>query len=111
MKNRSAAVVLVLAIAVGLSACAVAPTRVSVSGPSGGIWSPMPPPPRVEVISSPPSYNYFWAPGYWHWEANQHRWVDGHWEQRREREYWVAHRWDRDDHDQWRLNGGYWHHD
>ena len=112
MNKRTAIAVLILSTAVALSACTVTPARVSVSGPYVGIWAPHPPPPpRVEVMPSPPGHDYFWAPGYWHWESNQHRWIDGHWEPRREHEHWVPHQWDRDEHDQWRLNGGHWHRD
>ena len=101
--------VLILAAAIGVSACTVTPPHVSYSGPSVVVWAPVaPPPPRVEVITVPPRHDYFWVPGYWHWEQNQHRWIDGRWEQRREHERWVPHRWDHDERGQWRLNGGYW---
>jgi hypothetical protein len=103
---------LIIAAAVGLSACTITPPHVSVAAPSVVVWAPVaPPPPRVEVMPPPPSHEFFWVPGYWHWEANQHRWMDGHWERNREREHWVPHRWDPDERGQWRLNGGYWHRD
>lgn len=101
-----------LAATAGISGCTVVPPRIAVSGPSMVVWAPLPPPPpRVEIVPPPPRHDYFWVPGHWGWEANEHRWVGGRWEQRREYEHWVPHRWDRDDRGQWRLGGGYWHHD
>jgi hypothetical protein len=103
---------LVLASTIALSACVIAPPPRMAAGPTVIVRAPIqPPPPRVEVIPPAPRQGYLWIPGYWHWEANRHRWIDGHWEQHREHEHWVDHRWERDDHDQWRLNGGYWRHD
>jgi len=110
-KQALTGTLLVLGV-LGLSACTVTPSRLEMRAPSVAIWAPVaPPPPRVEVIPVAPSRDHIWIPGYWHWESNQHRWMEGHWEERREHEHWVPHRWERDDHDQWRLNGGYWHRD
>ena len=110
--SKSTLCVLIVFAAIGVSACTVTPAHVSVSAPSVVIWAPVPPPaPRVEVIPPAPRHDYFWVAGHWHWEGNQHHWVDGRWEQHREHEHWVAHRWDRDEHGQWRLNGGYWRHE
>jgi WXXGXW repeat (2 copies) len=113
MSKKSAAyAALVLAGAVGLSACTVTPPHVTVSGPAVAIWAPVPPPvSRVEVMPAAPGHDYFWVSGYWHWEGERHIWREGHWERLREREHWVPHRWDRDDDGRWRLSGGYWHRD
>ena len=112
MNKTSACLIPLLACTLALGACTVVPPRVTISGPSVAVVAPVaPPPPRVEVIPEAPGRDFFWVPGYWHWESNQHRWMDGHWEHHREREHWVPHRWDRDDQDHYRLSGGYWHRD
>ena len=113
MINRPfARTLLIVAAVIGVSACTVSPTRVSLSGPAMIVWAPVaPPPPRVEVMPPPPRHDYIWIPGYWHWEASRHRWVDGHWEPHREHEHWVPHHWEHDDRGQWRLDSGYWRRD
>jgi hypothetical protein len=110
--KKSLSLSLVLAVALGLSACTVVPAHGQYYGPTVTVWAPIaPPPPRVEVIPPPPRHDHFWAPGYWHWENNQHRWIGGHWEQHREHERWVPHQWERNDHGQWEQHGGHWRRD
>jgi hypothetical protein len=57
-----------------------------------------PPPLRVEIRPGPPSGDYIWVGGYWHYNDHRWEWVGGRWavppEHRRE---WVAPRYDRDD--------------
>ena len=101
-----------LALTLGLSACVVTPPHLSYTPPSVQIIAPVrPPPPRVEVIATPPGHDYFWVYGHWAWDGHEHRWEDGHWEHHREHAHWVAHRWDQDEHGQWRLHEGYWRQD
>ena len=102
----------IFVMGIGVAACTVVPPHVSVRAPSVVVWAPVPPPaPRVEVIPPPPRHDYFWVPGYWHWQSDRHQWIDGHWEQHHEHEHYVPHRWDQDEHGKWRLNDGYWHRD
>jgi hypothetical protein len=99
----------VLALGIGLSACTVTPPRLTFTPPSIVAMAPVrPPPPRVEVITAPPSHDYFWVYGHWAWIGNEHRWEDGHWERHREHAHWVAHRWEQDQRGQWALHEGYW---
>jgi hypothetical protein len=112
MKKAASSLVLATLITASLAACVVTPPHVAVRAPAVTIWAPVaPPPPRVEIVPPAPRRDYVWIPGYWHWESNQHHWREGYWEAPHEREHWVPHRWERDDRDQWRLNGGYWHRD
>jgi hypothetical protein len=36
------------------------------------------PPPRYEVVPPPPSAQYIWQPGHWHWDGYRYAWVGGH---------------------------------
>lgn len=101
-----------LMASLGLVACTVTPTRVSLGAPFVvGIAAVAPPPNRVEIIPPAPGHEYFWVYGHWRWVGSQHQWVDGHWEQHREREHWVPHRWIRDGQGNWRLQEGHWRRD
>lgn len=59
-----------------------------------GFWSDLPetdliyigtapPDPLDENADGPPSSNYFWAPGYWHYasQTGTYEWISGHWEE------------------------------
>lgn len=106
MNTKSVAMGTAILVAVWLSVCTVTPPRVSIAAPTVTLWAPVaPPPPGGEVIPPVPGYDYFRIAGHWHREGNEH----GHWEPHRAHEHRVPHRWERDDHDQWRLTGGYWH--
>ena len=95
-----------------LSACTVTPPHVTVTGPTVAIVAPVAPPPaRIEVMAAQPGRDYFWVPGYWHWEGERHRWVEGRWERHREHERWVERHWEHEGDGRWRLHGGYWHRD
>ena len=109
VRRRFVSGLTVVALGIGLSACVVTPGRLTYTPPSVVVMAPVrPPPPRVEVIPTPPGHEYFWVYGHWAWVGTEHRWEDGHWELHREHEHWVAHRWDQDEHGQWRLHEGYW---
>jgi hypothetical protein len=105
--NRRAPLKLLSATALlALSACVVTPPRVVL--PTVTV---APPPPRVEVIGTPPGHDFFWLPGYWGWQGDRHVWNAGRWEQHRPGEHWVPHRWERDERGGWRMNEGRWHRD
>jgi len=72
-----------------------------------GVVLVAPPPPRDEVIGTPPVAGYVWLPGYWAWVGNRHQWVEGHWAEPRPGRQWVPHQWVRQG-DGWRLNPGHW---
>lgn len=110
--KMTAAISLLLTLAAGTSACAISPPQVGVVVTPAAVWAPVPPPaPRFEAMPVAPGPNFFWVPGYWHWQGHHHHWIGGHWEAQRERHYWAPHRWDRDDHGRWRSSGGYWRRD
>ena len=55
-----------------------------------------PPAVIVERRSSPPSGEYIWIDGYWHWNSRQYVWQGGHWARPpHERAVWVAPRYER----------------
>lgn len=88
--------------AAALSGCVVAPI-----GPYGGVVEVDPPPPRYEVIGSPPVTGYVWIGGYWNWVGGRHVWHSGHWAQPRPGYRWAPHRWERSGRG-WRERPGRW---
>ncbi len=49
------------------------PARIYMTAP--------PPPPLVEVRSTPAGPSMVWVDGYWHWNGVQYVWIPGHWEE------------------------------
>jgi hypothetical protein len=50
----------------------------------------------VERRSSPPSGEYIWIDGYWHWNGHQYGWQAGHWTRPpHEHAVWIAPRYER----------------
>jgi len=98
-----------LSLVLGLSACVVTPPSVRFTPPAIEMVAPVaPPPPRVEVISAPPSHEYFWVYGHWRWDGHSHQWQDGHWEKHHDHEHWVGAKWSQGDHGVWQFQEGHW---
>ena len=66
-----------------------------------------PPPPREELIGTPPNAGLVWIGGYWRWIGGRYEWQGGHYVQERPGYHWVAHTWVREG-DGWRLHKGHW---
>lgn len=66
-----------------------------------------PPPPRIEVIPTPPGIDYFWINGHWGWQRGEHAWVSGHWEAHRPGAHWAHAHWVRVG-PAWQLRGDHW---
>jgi hypothetical protein len=99
-----AACALALMVGIALPGCVVVPDQ---GHDPGGIVMVAPPPPRVEVVGSPPQEGYVWFAGYWNWVGGRHEWVAGHWAPGRPGYHWVAHQWVRQG-DGWRIRAGHW---
>lgn len=67
-----------------------------------------PPAVIVERRPSPPSGEYIWIDGYWHWSGHQYIWRGGNWARPPHEHYiWVAPRYER--HEQgYRYMPGQW---
>jgi len=66
-----------------------------------------PPPPVVE--DAPPRAGYIYTPGYWDWDADQHRhvWKRGEYVRERPGEHYVPYAWsERNGH--YHLDAGHW---
>ncbi|HEX5784943.1 MAG TPA: YXWGXW repeat-containing protein [Burkholderiaceae bacterium] len=115
LPHRNVTRVLLLASALALGGCVVAPERdyryrseEMVYGPTTSIYVQVAPPaPRVEYRGYPPVAGYVWITGYWSWGGARYVWVPGRWVAPRPGYIWVPHRWDRDG-DRWRHDGGRW---
>ncbi len=71
--------------------------RSVVVTPTGQVIVPnQPPPPRTEVMGTPPVDSYAWVPGYWTYENSHWLWVSGHWQAPPQPgETWVPGYWHR----------------
>ena len=67
----------------------------------------VPPPPRVEVMTAPPSAEHFWIAGHWGWERNRFEWTAGRWEAYRPGFVWAPAHWVHAG-AEWRFAGGHW---
>ena len=69
-------------------------------------------PPPLIVEDAPPRAGYFYTPGYWDWDAGQHRhvWKKGEYVAERRGEHWVPHKWEERD-GRYHFNEGHWDHD
>jgi hypothetical protein len=66
-----------------------------VSAPPVVVVNQPPPAPLPESMTSQPSPQHVWIPGYWAWRNNQQQWVGGHWElPPRPGATWVPSRWE-----------------
>ena len=67
-----------------------------------------PPTVIVERRPSPPSGEYVWIDGYWHWNGRQYVWLGGQWVRPPHEHYiWIAPRYER--HEQgYRYMPGQW---
>ena len=67
-----------------------------------------PPPVRVERRSPPPSGEYVWIEGYWHWDGRQYVWQASPWDRPPQAHLiWIAPRYER--HEQgYRYTPGRW---
>jgi hypothetical protein len=53
-----------------------------------------PPPPRYEVIPTPPREFVEWRPGHWHWDGREYAWIPGEYVERPRREArWEPGHW------------------
>jgi hypothetical protein len=98
-------------LALGLSACVVAPAPYGYASADVVVTAPYGPPPhRAEVFPVSPGVGVFWARGFWGWDGRQHRWQDGHWERQRQRQRQrrMPQRWEQDGRGPWRLHPGQW---
>lgn len=106
---------LVLAAALALGGCVVAPehsrryeSEEIIYGPTTSTYVLIAPPaPRVEYRGYPPAVGYLWIDGYWSWGGVRYVWVPGRWVAPRPGYVWIPHRWERDG-DRWRNDGGRW---
>jgi glyoxylase-like metal-dependent hydrolase (beta-lactamase superfamily II) len=70
-----------------------------------------PPAVIVEERPAPPSGEYIWIDGYWHWDARQYIWQTGHWDRPPHANFiWVAPRYERHEQD-YRYTPGQWRED
>ena len=81
-----------LPLACALSLGALASRRVAFAQEEVEI-DVAPPPPRVEVVGTPPSPRHFWIHGYYGWVNGAHYWVPGRWEVMRAGWSWSEARW------------------
>jgi hypothetical protein len=67
-----------------------------------------PPALRVERRPAPPSGEYVWVDGYWHWDGRRYVWQSGQWSRPPHDHYvWIAPRYER--HEQgYRYTPGQW---
>jgi len=77
--------------------------------PSGEVvTTETPPPPRSEMIGSPPGTSYVWAPGYWTYQNERWVWLPGHWDLRpRAGVNWIPGHWDKEPRG-WVWTPGHW---
>ena len=68
-------------------------------------------PPPVRVETAPVREGYIYAPGYWNWDAANHRhvWKNGEYMQERRGERWVPYGWE-ERNGRYYLNEGHWEH-
>ena len=70
-----------------------------------------PPPPKVEVMGTPPEPGYIWMPGYYvHYAKTGYQWNDGQWESPRPGYHWNAPHWDQF-RSKWAVVEGVWEKD
>jgi TonB family protein len=70
-----------------------------------------PPPPKVEVVGTPPEPGDIWMTGYYvHYAKTGYQWNDGQWEAPRPGYHWVAPHWE-EFHSKWAFDPGQWEQD
>lgn len=96
-----------LASALLLGGCVVAPAPVAVDEPP--VYATVaPPPPRVEVVPAVPYAGAVWVGGYWNWARGRHVWVPGHYVRPNPGHRWQPRHWERRPGGGWWLRGGAW---
>lgn len=84
---------------------------VYLEGQGSVVVEEAPPPPRIEVVPSPPGPESFWVPGRWAWRVGVKRyawvpghyrvirhphhssWVPGHWQHGPRGWFWIQGHW------------------
>ena len=66
-------------------------------------------PPPVVIEDAPPRAGYIYTPGYWDWDADQHRhvWKKGEYKEERRGERWVPYKWE-ERNGRYHMNEGHW---
>lgn len=101
------------AVALGLSACVVAPYPPSQvvypqPAPDEIAVSVPPPAPYVEVMPAAPFPGALWISGYWGWSQGRHQWMPGRYVQPRPGYRWEPHHWVQGPRGNWHMRGGGW---
>ena len=94
------------ALALVLSAAALAPTQAVAQATVQVVIGRAPPPMRQEMIPEM-RRGYEWAPGYWNWNGRRHVWVPGHRQRTRHGHYYQQPQWQQDG-ERWQFNRGGW---